>query len=474
MTRLMLMLFVTSLIWGCSLHRPEPVQPPAGLPTQFSLGQETAGEQPCSTPWWHDFADPQLNRLIEALLAENLTLEQGLARLEQSRAAARQAGAGQWPSLALSGEAGRNRQPGVSGSSTTDFRQLAVAAAFEIDLWGKLAARSKAAEHSTQANFAELQTLTLGLVSQLVDLYYLAVEQRAQLQLADQTIASFSETQNRVEERYRLGLRPAIDLYQARQSLQNARAARQLFEASLANAEHALAVLIGRYPDRTSSGRLESLPELATNFPLGLPSQLLVRRPDLRAAMARIAVADHNVAAAIAERFPSINLMASYGTTRQELASGLVTGDFWSLVSGLTLPLFDAGRRQAEVERNQAVLREALAAYRLAVLNAFREVEDSLANHQSSAQRIQHLEETEKATVATMRLAWQNYQQGLSDYLPVLTTQRALYDTQSRLLATRRQLISHRISLARALGGDWMKEELERRLAAAPGDQRDE
>ncbi|PLX78028.1 MAG: hypothetical protein C0614_08850 [Desulfuromonas sp.] len=460
MIRLTSVLLVTSLVWGCSLHQPEPVQPPPDLPAKFSRWQGSAGEQQHSAPWWQDFADPQLNRLIEVLLAENLSLEQGLARLEQARATARQAGAGQWPSLTLSGEAGRSRQPGATGPSTGDTRQLAVAAAFEIDLWGKLAARSKAAEHSTQANFAELQTLTLGLVSQLIDLYYLAVEQRAQIRLVDQTIASFSETQNRVEHRYRLGVRPAIDVYQARQSLQNARAGRELFEAGLANAEHAMAVLIGRYPDRTSTGKLATLPALETSFPVGLPSQLLEQRPDLQTAMARIAAADQNVAAAIADRFPSINLLATYGRSRQELASGVLSGDFWSLVSGLTLPIFDAGRRQAEVERNQAVLREAVAAYRLAVLNAFREVEDGLANHQASNLRIRSLEETETATAATMRLAWQNYLQGLSDYLPVLTAQRAHYDTQSHLLAARRQLISHRISLARALGGNWMVTEI--------------
>lgn len=456
------------LLAGCSLHQPTRVEP-FSPPATYLEADDSAGEP--LQRWWLEFNDPVLNRLMDELFAGNLQLEQAFARLEQTSAVLRSSGAARRPSLTLAGEGGRSRQPGVMGDVEGNNLKGSLAASFELDLWGKLQKRQQAARLQQQASLQDLQTLYLGLSAQLADLYYQAVEQRSQLALTDATIASYRETLERVDNRYRQGLAPALELYQARQSLAAAEAARPRFAGILATTEHALAVLLGRYPERDLAGRLAELPSLKEAFPAGLPGSLLQRRPDVSAAYSRLQAADAEVAVALADRLPSLTLLGSAGLLRQDSAVGLLSGEFWSLAGQLALPLVDGGRRRAEVERTRAVVQERVAGYRQALLNAYREVEDALATNRTGEERVLRLFQTEQATGATLRLALERYLHGVSDYLLVLTAQRSHFQTQSELLSARRQLIANRISLARALGGDWMNAMIEQRRTARQGEQ---
>jgi NodT family efflux transporter outer membrane factor (OMF) lipoprotein len=414
--------------------------------------------------WWLAFNDEQLNLLMSELFAQNLELTQAIARLEQVEAAFKISQSAQSPTLTGGANLGRSQQPGVVDDFVGNNQQLSLAAGYELDLWGKLASQSQAAELELTASRQDLQTLFLGLSARLTDLYFLAVEQRAQLALTDQSIAAFTDTVTRVENRYNLGLVPAVDMYQARVNLSGAKAARYLFEAALAEVEHAIAVLVGRYPARSSDGSLQQLPGPPGLFEAGIPADLISQRPDLEAALRRVEAADARVAAAIADRFPSISLSGGYGSLRQDVTAGLIKGEFWSLLGNLALPIVDGGRRRAEVERKEAALREAVAGYQQKVLSAFQEVEDALVNNFATQQRVDSLAETALATEATLRLTTERYLAGLTDYLPVLTSQRNFFDVNSRLLAAQRQLLSDRISLARALGGSWMQDEVNSRL----------
>jgi len=469
MKRALIVLGCLFVLVGCNLHKPTLVSLPVELPEHYLQQAAGTGEAIPRDRWWLAFEDTGLNLLMDELFAQNLQIEAGFARLEQARATLTTVRSAQFPSLNLQAEQGRSMQPSFAGSYIGNNQRLAAVASFELDLWGKLAARSKAAVNSEEASYLDLQTLYLSLSSQLADLYYLAVEQRAQLALVDETIASFADTVARVESRYRQGVAPALDLYQTRQNLSAAQASRKTFEANLAGAEHAISILLGHYPQTGQLGDENLLPEKVVFFPAGLPSELIARRPDLQASLRRIEAADAGVAAAIADRFPSISLTGSAGTSRQDFSTGLIKGDFWSLLGSLSAPVFDAGRRKAEVERNRALVREAVAGYQQQVLNAFREVEDALANNRTTEERIARLVETEVSTRASLRLALQRYLYGLTDYLPVLTSQRVQFDTRSRLLAARRQLISDRISLGRAVGGSWMARNIEQRLAHSKG-----
>ena len=457
-------LIMLLLLSGCSLHKPTEVRLSVDPPLEF-LENQAADEPGLPVDqWWLAFNDEKLNLLMTELFDQNLELTQAIARLEQVEAVFKITQSAQSPTLSGGANLGRSQQPGVVDDFIGNKQQLSMAAGYELDLWGKLASQSRAAKLQLTASRQDVQTLYLSLSARLTDLYFLAVEQRAQLSLTEKSIASFTDTLARVENRYQLGLVPAVDMYQARQNLSGANAVLYLFEALLAEAEHSIAVLVGRYPERSPDDSLQKLPVPPGLFATGIPADLISQRPDLVAALRRVEAADARVAAAIADRFPSISLSGGYGSLRQDVTLGLIKGEFWSLLSNLTLPIIDGGRRRAEVERQEAVLREAVASYQQKVLLAFQEVEDALVNNLATQQRVDYLAETAMATQATLRLTTERYLAGITDYLPVLTAQRTDFDVQSRLLAVQRQLLADRISLARSLGGSWMQGKMNLRL----------
>lgn len=441
---------------GCSVHRPVPVELPVPVPDRYLESTAAPGE-PVAQPWWHIFEDPALDRLMLQAFGANLELDQVLARWQQAEAAVRSVESARRPSLGLDGQAGRQRQMTFLGPVTADHYSLSVVAGFELDVWRKLASRSEAARREQAAAAADVEAICLSLSARLADLYYTAVEQRAQHALLENTIVSYLDILERVERRYRAGIAPALEVYQARQNLAAARARLPQVEARLAAAEHGVAVLLGRYPQGGLAGQLAVLPDPAKNYPLGVPSQLLNRRPDVKAALLRVKAADNRVAEAIAERFPAFNLAGGYGggadTPRQVFASPNI---FWNLLVNLTQPILDGGRRRAEVDRRQALFKELLASYQARVLEAFREVEDALAAERASREQVAQLQARRASTSAALRLATDRYTLGVSEYLQVLTAQVLHLETESGLLSARRQQVADRISLARALGGHWM------------------
>lgn len=452
-----------ALSLGCTVHRSGNLRPAVPVPEQFVEGSIQSASS--LNRWWEWFGDPWLNALMQEAFSNNLDLARAYARLEQSEALVGVVAASQWPTLNAGGQSSRQSQQSFLGKTTGTNYSLSVSAGYEIDLWKKFSSRTKAARFDAEVSAEDVQAAYLGLSARLADFYYLAAEQRLQLKLTDLTIASFEDTLSRVERRYEAGLVRPVDVYQARQNLAAVRAARPVFEANLALAEHALAVLLGKYPDRKSAGSLTDLPS-PPSFPTGIPSNVLQLRPDIRAAFLRIQAADARVASAIAERFPSINLLGAYGTSSSVLGPLTISGPFWNLIGELTQPVFDAGRRKSEVERTKAALRENVVSYKQTVLTAFQEVEDTLAGNTATEERISRLEEEAEASASSLRLSLEHYMQGLSDYLPVLTAQQLDFEAQRRLIEARRQLISNRISLARAIGGTWMQEEMTKRMAA--------
>ena len=451
------------LLAGCAVHKPQSIELPAPLPGSFSEKKEAAVTR--GTPidrWWKAFGDEKLNILMEETFAGNLDLAQAFARLDQLLAITGINAASGRPFLDLGGQASRGSRPGFFGDDTGSNYSLSLTVGYEMDLWKKLDSRTKAATLEAEASREDILALYLTLSAQLADLYYLAVEQRSQLQLMDNTIRSFTEIYELVKRLYIEGLVSALDLYQARQNLASSKARRPVFEANLTLAENALSIILGRYPDRKSAGKLNMLPKPPAPIPPNFPSEVLARRTDIRAALLRLKASDSSVAAAIADRFPSFNLLGSTGRSRTAFSTGAFSGMFWNLLVNFAQPVLDGGKRKAEVERNRALFRENLAIYHKTVLTAFQEVEDALVKNRTTQERIARLEEQVQSTEAGLRISIDRYIQGLSDYLPVLTAQALHFDGQSQLLAARRQLISDRISMAKAIGGDWMGKEMEK------------
>ena len=460
-------IFLATFFSGCSIHRKQAITLPSPVPESFARQEKPPVESPPIGRWWEAFEDEVLNELMKEALATNLDLDQSYARMEQLQAVTRQAKSVLYPTLTAGGEASRARQPGIFGSTTGDNYSLSLAAGYEIDLWNKNRSGAMAAMLEERASREDVRSLYITLSAELVDLYYLAVEQRAQIDLTDGTIASFENTVELVTRRYVQGLVSALDVYQARQNLSFAKASRPVCEANLAATEHAIAVLLGRYPERDLAGKMADLPETPEAVPAGLPSRVLARRPDVQAEFLRVQASDAQVAQAIADRFPSFNLLGNYGRSRTSFSTGDVTGTFWNLLASAALPVIDGGRRKAEVDRSEAEFREILSRYRKKVLTSFQEVENALVNNRTTEERIRQLEERVDATAGALRLSLDRYLLGLSDYLPILTAQASDFTARSQLLAAKRQLVSDRISLARALGGDWMEEEMEIRRKAS-------
>ncbi len=453
-----------ALTTGCALFQPARQQA-TSVPAAFqhqSAGAENIGNQ---EPWWQALNDPPLNRLIETAFKQNLDLDQAFARLRQSQAMVKIQAAAQRPYLNIEGQAQRDRQPGILEDTTENSYRLSLAAGFEVDLWQKLAKRHQAGSLEATASKEEIKTLYLGLSCQVADLYYLIIEKQALLSLTEETIKSFSDTLDRVEFRYHQGLVPALDVYQSRQNLAAARARRPADEANLATSRQALAVLLGQFNIEKQQTFTVSLPGNPAMFNAGVPASLLQQRPDIQSAWLRLQAGDARLAAAIADRFPSINLMGNIGRSRTVFSTVPVIGTFWQLLAGLTEPLVDGGRRRAEVERNRAVVQELFAVYQQKVITAVREVEDALVINKTVAEQITHLKDEEIATRQALRLATERYLQGLTDYLPVLTAQQFHFAARRQVLQSQQQLMSARISLVRAVGGQWMTRTMEKRLS---------
>lgn len=469
-----ILLFLVFFASGCAVKRPAGPSGAMDVPETFTEAAE-AGEikrEPFNNRWWESFGDERLNSLMEEAFRGNLDIRKAYERLDQARASVGVAGSALFPQLNATASGGRTRQraiTGVGSSITTDTFSLAGAAGYEIDFWRKIRSTRDAARFDALASMEDVKTAYVSVSARLADLYYLAMEQRAQLELSDRTIEAFEDTHERVESRYREGLIPALDVYQSRQNLATARAQRPVFASNLAVTEHAISVLVGKAPGEgpaIAGDRGVELP-VAPAFPAGLPSELLKRRPDIRATLLRLEAADKRVAAAVADRFPSFNLLGEYGGASSTLGEILDSPNiFWNLLVQAALPVVDGGRRRAEVRRTEAVWGEALAGLRDTVIRSLAEVEDALSKSGATIERIRMLEDRVDASEGALRLSLDRYLQGLSDYLPVLTSQQRFYDSKRELLAARRQLISDRIALARALGGEWPAELVEERLSA--------
>lgn len=453
------------MLTGCALFRPGVSHNVQTMPEAFIESDSTMQASPLGK-WWNAFDDEQLNNLMREMLGNNLDIAQAYSRLAQLEATTRYVNASRLPFINGEASSSRSQQQGFLGETKGTSYSLSLAAGFELDLWQKLKSRTYAAKFNSEASRADIKALYMTLSAQLADLYFLTVEQRAQLVLMDQIIDTLTDSLVRVERRYNAGIAPAKDVYQARQNLFSAKENRPLFEARLATTLNALSVLTGNFPGNDIAGQAAKLPGPPELAKPGLPAQLLNHRPDIEAAFLRLKVKDAEVAAAIADRLPAINLLANYGKSHNDLGSITSTGVFWDLIAGAVAPIIDGGRRRAEVARSRAAVDEGLAQYKQKILEAVKEVEDALVNNKATEDRLLHLTSRTVATESSLRLATSDYFEGVTDYLPVLIAQQFHFEAQSQALSAKRQLLADRISLFRALGGGWMDKEINKTLSS--------
>lgn len=457
--------FLIFFLAGCSVRETDLSRTAIKTPDQFSenITQEFGLAE--TGKWWKRFQDPVLDELVDRSLNNNLDIHASLYRLEKARALYRETNASRFPYLTFDGQAARSNTPSYQGDVIGGTYSFGLEAGYELDLWKKYSKASEAAKFDANASLEDVRSLYLTVSANVADLYFLSVEQRAQIKMLESIITAARDMLSFVERRYRGGVVEAVDLFQARQGLESARARKPLYETELKKAEHALSILCGSFTDYNVTGNLNVLPEKLSFFKIGIPAQLIHRRPDVRKAFMAIKAGDARVASAVADLYPAFRIGGSVGRSQSILSSSPLVGEFWNLFAGLTQPLFEGGRRVAAMDFAKAEFEESILTYKKDVLNAVNEVEDSMAQCRGYAERIKSLEAWVEAVSYDLLLSKNRYFMGVSDYLPVLTAQQAELEAKSQLINARRIYISSFIALARSLGGDWMDEDLRLRGA---------
>lgn len=454
---------------GCTLG-PEPERPAtaadgaAGYVGATSTTAVAAAAEPPVSPWWTTFGDQATAELVDLALAHNTDLAAAAARVLEAEASLERAGGARWPQVSAGLSASRQKSsfvlPGVGRTgiySTTYADDLSVS--YVVDLFGKLRRTRQAAWASLLAEEAAAEAVTHAVVAAVVRARVQVATLERGLAIARDLRASWQRTLDTVERRYRSGLVTAVDLYLARENLSSVQASEARLEGGVRQARHALDVLVGRRPGagETLPNSLPELPELAP-VPLGLPAELLDRRPDLRQAESRLVAATYGVGAAIADLYPSLTLTGAAGM-RSDTLSDLTSTDglIYNAVGSLLAPLFTGGQRRAEVKASRARVDQAAAAYAGAVLTALREVEDALVASASTVESLRFTERRLDEARAADRLARERYQRGVESLLRVLETERRLRAAEEALLATKADLWNARVDLHLALGGNWRK-----------------
>lgn len=411
--------------------------------------------------WWEIFGDPDLNALEEQIDVNNQNIAQSEANYRNSRAAVRIARSALFPqittapSLVGSHSSSSISTNGSFSSSSIAIAQIPFDASWDADIWGKIRKNIEANIETAQASAGDLETMRLSLQSELALDFFQLHGLDAQKKLLDDTVTAYQKALDLTVNRYNQGVASQIDVVQARTQLEQTRAQSTDTQVQRSAFEHAIAVIVGRAPSALTIP-FKALGGLPPPVPVGLPSQLLERRPDIAANERRIAAANAQIGVAQAAFYPDLTLSAEAGISGDSIRN-LFTwpSRFWSLGPTLSYTLLDFGKRQGTLEQAQAAYDAAVAVYRQNVLTAFQNVEDNL-----SALRVLEQEAREQAAAVTaaersLELANNQYQGGITAYLQVITAQAiALSNEQTAVqLLTRRMTAC--VSLIQAIGGDF-------------------
>lgn len=398
--------------------------------------------------WWTAFDDPALNERIERSLAFNLDLAAIWQRLMEAEAVVNRESSALYPNV----DAIFDGDFSQTGSTRVKGFSAGLAAEYEIDLWGRIRSLVEAEEFRADATYFDYQTAALTLSALVAQNYYQLVEAQNQRQLLLEQIEVNQKVLRSLKARFAGGLIRSADILRQEQLIEATNEQVIVVEARIGVLENTLAVLEGLPPEQGSPARDESLPALPPMPDTGAPAALVQRRPDVQAAYYLVKAANADLAAAITNQFPRLSLTASIITAGTE-PSDLFSSWIRSIAGQIVMPVFDAGRRASEVERNEAVEERRVLEYGQTVLDAFQEVEDALVRERKQVERIASISrQLELARSAYNRLQIE-YFNGVTEYLDVLTALIEEQQLQRDLLEARRNLIEFRIALYRALAG---------------------
>ena len=472
------MLMAVPLFFSGCMVGPDYTRPSAPAPagTYKELGnwkQAQPQDDMIRGKWWEIYHDPELNKLEEQVNISNQNVLQAEAQFRSAAAAVKVTRAGLFPTVTAnpaftesqasqnltsrssSSSGGSGGSSRARGSTSQSLYNLPLEATYMADIWGSVRRSVEAGSSTAQASFADLENARLSYQATLAQDYFSLHGLDAQHELLTNTVASFQKFLELTTNRYNGGIASKGDVAQARTQLDTAKA--QLIDTGVARAqfEHAIATLIGKPASVFSLGKV-SLAATPPPIPVGVPSTLLERRPDIAGAERRVASANASIGVATAAYYPTITLSGSAGLEAIQL-SQLFSGPsfFWSVGPVIAQTLFDAGKTHGQVQEAQANYEATVAAYRQTVLTAFQQVEDDLSGLRILEDEAAAQEEAVKSAKESLDIAINQYKAGTQAYLTVITAQTtALNDELSAVLIRTRRMTTS-VLLIEALGGGW-------------------
>jgi NodT family efflux transporter outer membrane factor (OMF) lipoprotein len=469
---LLLVLLIVALE-GCTVG-PKYVKPT--VPTTPAYKEETPaslkesdqwqpahpGDQTSRGNWWEIFGDPQLSTLEEQVAGSNQNLKVAEARFREARAAIRFNRAAQFPTISTSPSASYvkssdfspNFPSRIQQSSKGDF-VLPFDLSYELDLWGRVRRSVAAAREEAQASAADYETAKLSLEAELALDYFELRSADAQKQLLDDTVKAYTDNLQLTLNRFKGGVAPKADVAQAQTQLDATRVQDTDVTVQRAQFEHAIAILIGKPPAEFSLAAAP-IDRQPPRTPIGLPSELLQRRPDIAAAERRVAEANQQIGIARAAYFPTVTLGGTAGFSGAQGSNwfGWPSG-FWAVGPALAQTLFDAGRRGARTESARANYDAAVATYRQTSLTAFQEVEDNVAALRILESEAQQQQQAVASSQESLQLFTNRYKGGVDTYLQVITAQTIELANERNAIDIQRRRLDASVLLIKALGGGW-------------------
>lgn len=404
--------------------------------------------------WWRLFEDPVLDSLMRRVDVSNQSLAFAIANVAQAQALLAQQEAALWPTLGVQGGAQRSGSGGGSGSASS--LSAGLSASWAPDLWGRLGNVARAQAAGVQASQADLAYARLSVQGSLANAYFALRAADAEIQLLNETVKAYERSTAITRNRYEAGVVARTDLLQSQATLLSAQASRTALTRNRALFEHAMALLLGEVPANFSvpdEPWVTRIPEV----PTGVPSTLLLRRPDVAGAERGVAAANLQIGVARSAFFPDVALSASAGTSGGFPVSNLFSASstLWSLGVSVAQSIFDAGARQARVDQMLAAREAAVATYRQTALTAMGEVEDQLTTLHTLAQQAEQTRQAAELAARVEQQALNSYEAGLSAYTAVVTAQATALSQRRSLLQLQLQRQQATVGLIQALGGGW-------------------
>ena len=463
--RARLALIVTGLLVGCTVG-PTYRQPEIPVPATWRQAEQP-GVSPGGTPvtaWWQTFRDPVLDRLVQQAIAANLDLKVATARVREARALRGITAADRVPMVTASGTAAhvRDSEHGLPRPPGFEFEHdlfiVGLDASWELDFWGRVRRSVEAADAGVDAAEDARRDVLVILLAEVARSFTEVRGAEQRLAIARENIQTQQDSAELTRVRFEAGLGTEVDVAQARTLLATTQAQVPSLEAARDAAIHRLGVLVGE-PPGTLVDELRKPDRIPTGppaVPVGLPSELLRRRADVRRAERELAAATARIGVATAELFPRFTLTGTLGLAATD-AGDVFTGAsrFWALGPQMVWPLFAGGRIRANIQVQEARTEAALARYEQAVLAALEDTETTLVRYGQEQARREALARAVDASQLAVRLSQELYTRGLQDFLTVLDSQRALYSAEDQLVQSEQTVATNLIALYKALGGGW-------------------